>query len=103
MIASASVARFDGLFRSSERSIHIAGIRNHSGPEKQQVISSTIGLGPREPNIGIRTNWRGGSFFIGTRQNEWVTKRVGQMHALRQKSTKVVAISSRTVLSLCQE
>src|ERR1700685_2672922 len=28
MIASASVARFDGLFRSSERSIHIAGIRN---------------------------------------------------------------------------
>ena len=27
MIASASVARFDGLFRSSERSIHIAGIR----------------------------------------------------------------------------
>src|SRR5688572_28704410 len=28
MIASASVARFDGLFRSSERSIHIVGIRN---------------------------------------------------------------------------
>jgi hypothetical protein len=27
MIASASVVRFDGLFRSSERSIHIAGIR----------------------------------------------------------------------------
>src|SRR5271156_2247101 len=27
MIASASVARFDGLFRSSERPIHIAGIR----------------------------------------------------------------------------
>ena len=27
MIASASVARFDGLFRSSERSIHIVGIR----------------------------------------------------------------------------
>jgi hypothetical protein len=30
MIASASVARFDGLFRSSERSIHIAGIRTWS-------------------------------------------------------------------------
>jgi hypothetical protein len=27
MIANASAARFDGLFTSSERSIHIAGIR----------------------------------------------------------------------------
>ena len=29
MIASASAARFDGLFRSSERSIHFAGIRTN--------------------------------------------------------------------------
>jgi hypothetical protein len=31
MIANASVARFDGLFTSSERSIHIAGIRTQHG------------------------------------------------------------------------
>jgi hypothetical protein len=33
MIASASVVGFGGLFRSSERSIHIAGIRNPTGTE----------------------------------------------------------------------
>src|ERR1700681_2589509 len=33
MIAIASFAGFDGLFRSSERSIHIAGIRNQQGIE----------------------------------------------------------------------
>jgi len=33
MIASASVARFDGLFKPSERSIHIVGIRSQILPQ----------------------------------------------------------------------
>ena len=47
MIASASVARFDGLFSSSERSIHIAGIRilvEHAFPQNtcRRLIESNL-------------------------------------------------------------
>jgi hypothetical protein len=44
MIASASVAGFDGLFRSSERSIHIAGIRS---PGFDGLNSGTAGAALR--------------------------------------------------------
>ncbi len=48
MIASASVARFDGLFRSSERSIHIAGIRTPTPRSLRRLL-----IRPRNTLFGV--------------------------------------------------
>jgi hypothetical protein len=45
MITNASAARFDGLFTSSERSIHIAGIRSQMATQSLHVFGSTKEVG----------------------------------------------------------
>ena len=52
MIASASVARFDGLFRSSERSIHIAGIRTQETQDTTARIDPSVA--PSDPTTAAQ-------------------------------------------------
>jgi len=60
MIADASEACFDGLFRSSERSIHIAGIRNHTGQSSKGYakLSELARMG-YNPGVASWANRRG--------------------------------------------